>query len=369
MALPTARAESQPPKATPTPTPTPVAPTASPETASTTPASTPGPSETPAPSAEATASVGPTIEPSQSAEPSPTAEPSPVVTPVPTPPGLETPSPEPTVALKLAIASGVTVVGESAAFSADGGWFAFTARPADGSAGPDIYVWHVGDAVARRLTTDGLSVFASWDGNDIIGSGPAPDDQNDGQHESVSFRLDPASGERTRCLERALAPGRRSERHVRGGVGRLRPGAGRRRQGRHPGPRRPADRPLAGGRDVIEHRWRPDPGCLRRDRRLRRPLGRDRLVARDLDRRTGRSGDRPADALRLDRDSGRLSRPDGAPTDVPALPGFSIGDGRLAWVTPHGQDAQGSKVQVVAWSEDGVGATESVPGEGVVVVR
>ena len=73
--------------------------------------------------------------------------------------------------------------------------------------------------------------------------------------------------------------------------------------------------------------------------------------------------------LRLDRETGRLSRPDGAPTDVPALPGFSIGNGRLAWVTPHGQDAEGSKVQVVAWSGDGVGATESVPGEDVVVVR
>ena len=72
---------------------------------------------------------------------------------------------------------------------------------------------------------------------------------------------------------------------------------------------------------------------------------------------------------RLDRGSGALERPKGAPTDVPALPGFSIGDGRLAWVTPHGQDAEGSKVQVVAWSGDGVGAVESVPGEDVVVVR
>ena len=65
------------------------------------------------------------------------------------------------------------------------------------------------------------------------------------------------------------------------------------------------------------------------------------------------------------RSSGRRA----APTDVPALPGFSIGDGRLAWVTPHGQDAEGSRVQVVAWSGDSVGAVESVPGEDVVVVR
>ena len=89
VSLPKARAETQPPKATPTPTPTDVAATTSPETASTAPTSTPGPSETPDPSAEATASVGPTAEPTQSAEPTPTTEPSPVVTPVPTPSGLD----------------------------------------------------------------------------------------------------------------------------------------------------------------------------------------------------------------------------------------------------------------------------------------
>ncbi len=71
----------------------------------------------------------------------------------------------------------------------------------------------------------------------------------------------------------------------------------------------------------------------------------------------------------LDPETGTLRHPDGAPTDVPALPGFSIGDGRLAWVTPHGQDAEGSRVQIVAWSGDGVGSVESVPGEDVVVVR
>ena len=58
-------------------------------------------------------------------------------------------TPEPTVASALAIASGVKVVGQSAAFSPDGDWFAFTARPSDGSAGPDVYVWRVGDDAAR----------------------------------------------------------------------------------------------------------------------------------------------------------------------------------------------------------------------------
>ena len=45
------------------------------------------------------------------------------------------------------------------------------------------------------------------------------------------------------------------------------------------------------------------------------------------------------------------------------MPGFSIGNGRLAWATPHGQGAEGSRVQIVAWSDDGVGAAESGPGK------
>jgi hypothetical protein len=45
-------------------------------------------------------------------------------------------TPEPSIAASLAIASGVKIVGESAAFSPDGSWFAFTARPSDDSAAP-----------------------------------------------------------------------------------------------------------------------------------------------------------------------------------------------------------------------------------------
>ena len=71
VSLPTARAETQPPKATPTPTPTDVASTESPATASTAPSATPSPVETPAPTPGETATVGPTTEPTQTAEPTP----------------------------------------------------------------------------------------------------------------------------------------------------------------------------------------------------------------------------------------------------------------------------------------------------------
>jgi len=73
--------------------------------------------------------------------------------------------------------------------------------------------------------------------------------------------------------------------------------------------------------------------------------------------------------LKLDRSTGTLERPDGAPKNVTALPGFSIGNGRLAWATPRGQGGDGSRVQIVAWTDEAVGAVESAPVEDVVVVH
>jgi hypothetical protein len=73
--------------------------------------------------------------------------------------------------------------------------------------------------------------------------------------------------------------------------------------------------------------------------------------------------------LQIDPVTGELERPRGAPRDTPALPGFSIANGRLAWATPRGQDGEGSRVQVVAWTDDGVGAVESGPVENVVVIH
>ena len=82
--------------------------------------------------------------PSRARRPSrrPTAEPtaSPSGTPVPSG------TPAPTAAATLAIIKDVIVVGGEASYSPDGEWLAFSARPADGSDGPDVYVWHVGDA-------------------------------------------------------------------------------------------------------------------------------------------------------------------------------------------------------------------------------
>ena len=67
--------------------------------------------------------------------------------------------------------------------------------------------------------------------------------------------------------------------------------------------------------------------------------------------------------------TGLVTHPSGAPQGVPALPGFSIREGRLAWATPPGQGGEGSRIQIVAWTEDQVGAVESVPVEGAIVIQ
>ena len=54
---------------------------------------------------------------------------------------------------------------------------------------------------------------------------------------------------------------------------------------------------------------------------------------------------------------------------VAALRGISIRPGRLAWVTPPGQDGQGSHVQVLAWSGREFGQVRTVQGNGFFVAH
>ncbi|MDO8485850.1 MAG: hypothetical protein Q7S35_12990, partial [Candidatus Limnocylindrales bacterium] len=155
--------------ALPTPDPTPEATAGASPEASTGSADSPtsSPSATPsAPQASVSPTDLPTVGPSDVASTS-------LASSAPTASGL--PSPEPTSTTAVAIITDVTVVGRSAAYSPDGAWFAFSARPADGSVGPDIYVWHVGDLQARALTTDHASVFASWVGGSLLGSRLSPE--------------------------------------------------------------------------------------------------------------------------------------------------------------------------------------------------
>ena len=362
IALPTAR-----PTAKPSPTAT-VAPSAT-------------PSRPPA-TTEPPATVGPPASPKSTPEPTPT--PSVEATPTVGPSDSPILSTEPSAAETVAIVTGVKVVGESAAYSPDGAWFAFTARPSDDSVGPDIYLWHVGDPLALPLTHDHGSVFGSWAGNLVLGSRATTTPVASGDPTATpvasadatvavdvapqSFFLDPATG-----LETPIAV--------------------------------PVWRPIvdpAGDRAVA---WA---GTVKLgDDGLTTSPATGSLVLRGFTPNVGPDQSGVADAvvaegpmteydvrwdetgtwlavwvadatdpsigrlslMHLDRETGRLDRPAGAPQDVTALPGFSIADSRLAWATPPGQGGEGSRVQIVAWTDNAVGAVESTPVEGVVVVH
>jgi hypothetical protein len=287
------------------------------------------------------------------------------VEPTAEPTGAPAPTPSQEAALALAIASGIEVVGESAAFSPDGEWFAFTARPADGSGGPDIHVWRVGDPSARAITDDGRSVFGSWAGDQVVGS--RTEDAAPPESEPITFLLDPASGAEGARIDNLWRPvvDPAQERAV-AWVGTV-DTAG---DGAAPTP--------ADGR--LELRPWPD-AAEGSDADAARVVAEAPIAGYDV--RWDESGEwvgvwilETADAgsgrltlYHVDPATGELSQPDGAPADEPALAGFSIGDGRLAWATPPGHDGEGSRVQVVAWRDGSVGTVETVPGEDVVVVR
>jgi hypothetical protein len=368
-------------------------------------------------------------------------------------PASASPSVEPTAATAVAIITDVTVVGRGAGYSPDGAWFAFSARPADDSAGPDIYVWHVGDPIAVALTTDHASVFASWVGNQLLGSRatpadlaspgatasadpsvslepsptpdptptPTPSPTPDGspvvdasaspeptpapEFVAQTFLIDPLTGIETPMLGADWHPVvDPTGVWVVAWEGTVREG--------------PDGRSLvpATGRLVV-HAFRalldltasPDPSGLPGESPVVQPsdLPTDQPVlptdgspvptigptfepqviaegpVAEFDARWDDTGTwlaiwvaDPVDPsigrlslLHVDPTTGVIDRPLGSPQDVPALPGFSIGAGRLAWATPPGQGGEGSRIQIVAWTEDAVGAIESIPVEGAIVVQ
>lgn len=320
-----------------------------------TPAASVTPSRPPSP-----ATTEPPIE-----SPHSSGEPSPTVTVETSASPLDTPAP--TTAARIAIASGIQVVGESAAFSSNGSWFAFTARPGDGSGGPDVFVWRVGDDRAKRLTGDGHSFFASWSGDRVVVSRPS--DPSSRTSDPGSVLVDPATG-----TERTAGSVWRPMVDPNGRLAIVWDGKIERTE--EPGGWAP-------GRGRLELRAWSANGVAGS------PQGSDgqHVVADsargDFDVRWDDTGewvaiwigderDAPTGRLTLyhvDEKRGRLEKVKGAPVDVQALPGFSIGSGRLAWATPRGHGGEGSRVQIAAWSGGGIGTVESSPGEDVRIIR
>jgi hypothetical protein len=121
---------------------------------------------TPRPAAAATATPAPTQEPvlspASDTSSEPTAVPAtPSATPAETAAALNDTSP-------VAILSGYEIIGLDPEFSADGLTLAFTARPKDHSAGPDVFVWRVGQARAHAVTLRHADQLAGWYGDHLL---------------------------------------------------------------------------------------------------------------------------------------------------------------------------------------------------------
>jgi hypothetical protein len=336
-------------------------PTAPSATIEPSPPPTPDPGESPlaTPTASAGASADPTDEPSAS----PTA---------PTPSVDPTPTAEPG---SIEIARGLSVVDTTAAYAPDGSAFAFTARPADGSHGPDIYVWHVGDTEALPVTSDHRSVFGSWANDTIVGSSVTTDGD---AGLPQAFVIEDATGEPVIRPEVGLV---------------WRPVVD---------PTGSAAVYWSGTLEPIDDAgWAPAEGSLVIGRweaedapgeAAPTPLGGEQGEERgettivegpltDWDVRWDETGERLAVWIAdpenpnvgrlslyvVDPFDGRIDLTSPPLLDEPALAGFSMADGRLAWASPDEGEERSSRVLVLAWTADGFGQVESASGEFILV--
>jgi len=367
IATPTALPTASPSTAVATATPASSAePTAS--NAATAPApTTAGPDATPsvvpteAPTVEPSAaptvepSAAPTVEPSAASTVEPSAAPidSPAATPEPTP------EPTSTVAVTPApggdaiqIASDVVVVGGIAAYNADGTRFAFTARPSDGTRGPDVYVWDTSKSRASAVTTDHRSIFAGWDGKDLMVSRIV-----DGTPRtfSVSARTGSVRDQRGHAVWLpTVAPGGTRAAWWDGSVDLADddltwvPDKGRLVLGAWPGTQGDTQVLAKGPLSAWEVRWNEDGTVIGVW-----TAGADATKA-------GRLSLYP-----VDPDTGRAQLGDPILDDVPAFAGFALEDGRLVYPGPGSESKR--SLWVVAWDGASVGRVE-LPGEGAATV-
>lgn len=356
--------------ATPTPTPTPTITaltTSEPTAAVTSPsAASASPSEPPASddtSASATASVvvdaSPTAPVVTSSPPAISATPgsTPTATPMPA-------SPTASVAVTAApdgaieIAKDVVVIGSTAAYSADGSAFAFTARSTTAGTGPDVYLWRTAEGQAHPVTTDHRSVFASWLGDRLLVS------RTEGASTAVkpvTFVLDPATGHEravTGTMWRPSVDGQErtavwwdgSVRDANDGSG-LRPERGRLVLGAWPEGHGSGIATQVLTSDAVKDwqvRWDESGSVLALWVAGSNGVGRLSLFSVD-------PGDGSVD----------LAKP--MLEDQPALEGFSLHTGRLAWAAPT--DTGDTALEVLDWSGQNVGQIRMPTESGATVVH
>ncbi len=311
-------------------------------------APTPDPTSTAVATDEPDGSASPSEEPSASPSEEPSASPS--EKPVETPTVEVTPTPDGAIE----IASDVVVVGGIAAYDADGTHFAFTARPSDGSAGPDVFVWNTSDARARAITSDHRSVFAGWNGADVLVSRVVDD-------ATRTIVLDPGSGERTSAPPLAgwlpiVSPDGAdavwwdgSVRLAADGVTWV-PDEGRLVIGSWPDGVAGAE-PVAGG-DVRDWEvlWAPDGAVVAI------------WIAGDGDNGLGKLS-----LYAMDPETGRVRLGQPLLQDEPAFGGFSLDNGRLAYGGPGGDG--GRTVWVLGWAGGHVGKVKLSGAVGTTVIR
>jgi hypothetical protein len=278
----------------------------------------------------------------------------------------------------LAIAEGVVLVGAPPAYSPDGKWVAFSARPRSGEHGPDVYTWRVGERRARAITDDHGSVFAGWLGDVVLASTarfaetpetdpgnavPAPD-TDPVAVAARSFTIEPSGRARTMIPREGI----------------WRPVVD------------PTDRLVVFwtgtlGWSRVARAWLPQEGTLVAAdwRAVQDPaadLAREPLPATStgmhaktfevrFDPAGRRLGVWVADPEAPG--TGRLALiavgADGTLRDVlladaAALPGFSLDADRIAWSTPPGRNGVGSHVTVYAWRGEFAGQVYSLPDTG-----
>jgi hypothetical protein len=271
----------------------------------------------------------------------------------------------------IVIAADVIVVGRSAAYSPSGLAFAFTARPMDGSRGPDVYYWKVGSDKAVPITSDHASIFSGWDDERLLISRANPDgDPLVAARGNVpmSLVLDPETGdERVITADPMFRPtvdpmGRSAvwwDGAIEAGANGFgwQPRSGRLLLGDWVEPGR-GDATEAPDEDVLASGPVPD-WDVRWDQTGTRLAV---WIADGEDPTTGKLS-----LFGIDPTTGRLDTTEPLLKDEPALPGFALEQGQLVWAVAG--DGGATRVEVLAWNGSDVGQVELSPDQELVIVR
>jgi hypothetical protein len=359
----------------------------------------PGATPTPTPTVATASGTSPSVSPSGAVSTTPSVPASPRSAPpkaTPTPRKTPTPSdggpPLPSVAVTatpdgpIEIANDVVLVGQSAAYSPNGNWFAFTARPVSGALGPDIFVWKVGDRRAHAVTTDHRSVFGSWTSDVMVAStvvdstkGTASGAATDFQ--PVSYLLNPATNGITalpqtgQAWRPAVDPTGRLAVYWAGTV-RATGGGYAADTGRlvlgdwGTGVSAPADAaaptPIKGDQTSVRHETTIAAGRVE-DWDARWDDTGTHLAVWIADPESPGVGSLSLYAV--DSFDGKIDLKKPLLNKKRAIAGYSIANGQLVWAEPSAEGSTtGGQIQLLAWTDEGVGVVSTGTGP-VIVIR